>query len=142
MKGKKAILKKKTSNGARGSTSSLILVFKFFSNLWKLAKIYNIKVSLKLFSSYFIKTNNNCEVYEIWSCIRSLHDHGAKEWLFSRQMFGFVKSSLFMGNPCTHTLSLIHISEPTRPLYISYAVFCLKKAWVCATVPVGRLERR
>ena len=26
-----------------------------------------------------------------------------------------------------HTLSLIHISEPTRPLYISYAVFCLKK---------------
>mgnify|MGYP003684495817 CR=1 FL=1 len=27
----------------------------------------------------------------------------------------------------TTTLSLIHISEPTRPLYISYAVFCLKK---------------
>eukprot|EP00831_Metopus_contortus_P019457 TRINITY_DN18443_c0_g1_i2.p2 TRINITY_DN18443_c0_g1~~TRINITY_DN18443_c0_g1_i2.p2 ORF type:complete len:104 (-),score=23.14 TRINITY_DN18443_c0_g1_i2:47-358(-) len=26
-----------------------------------------------------------------------------------------------------HYLSLIHISEPTRPLYISYAVFCLKK---------------
>ena len=24
-------------------------------------------------------------------------------------------------------LALIHISEPTRPLYISYAVFCLKK---------------
>ena len=24
-------------------------------------------------------------------------------------------------------LSLIHISEPTRPYYISYAVFCLKK---------------
>eukprot|EP00831_Metopus_contortus_P066432 TRINITY_DN5927_c0_g1_i1.p2 TRINITY_DN5927_c0_g1~~TRINITY_DN5927_c0_g1_i1.p2 ORF type:complete len:203 (-),score=39.98 TRINITY_DN5927_c0_g1_i1:26-634(-) len=29
--------------------------------------------------------------------------------------------------PCTLRLSLIHISEPTRPLYISYAVFCLKK---------------
>eukprot|EP00831_Metopus_contortus_P056140 TRINITY_DN477_c0_g2_i1.p2 TRINITY_DN477_c0_g2~~TRINITY_DN477_c0_g2_i1.p2 ORF type:complete len:117 (-),score=9.98 TRINITY_DN477_c0_g2_i1:87-437(-) len=27
----------------------------------------------------------------------------------------------------TQDLSLIHISEPTRPLYISYAVFCLKK---------------
>ena len=26
-----------------------------------------------------------------------------------------------------YDLSLIHISEPTRPLYISYAVFCLKK---------------
>ena len=25
------------------------------------------------------------------------------------------------------TLSLIHISEPTRRSYISYAVFCLKK---------------
>ncbi len=27
--------------------------------------------------------------------------------------------------PCSPVL--IHISEPTRPLYISYAVFCLKK---------------
>ena len=27
----------------------------------------------------------------------------------------------------SNMLSLIHISEPTRPLYISYAVFCLKK---------------
>src|SRR5660397_249968 len=27
----------------------------------------------------------------------------------------------------THTLSLIHISEPTRLRRISYAVFCLKK---------------
>ena len=26
------------------------------------------------------------------------------------------------------SLSLIHISEPTRPLYISYAVFCLKNS--------------
>ncbi len=26
-----------------------------------------------------------------------------------------------------YDLSLIHISEPTRPLYISYAVFCLQK---------------
>ena len=29
--------------------------------------------------------------------------------------------------PSPMYLSLIHISEPTRPLYISYAVFCLKK---------------
>eukprot|EP00658_Telonema_sp_P-2_P069874 TRINITY_DN59313_c0_g1_i2.p1 TRINITY_DN59313_c0_g1~~TRINITY_DN59313_c0_g1_i2.p1 ORF type:complete len:115 (+),score=16.51 TRINITY_DN59313_c0_g1_i2:219-563(+) len=28
---------------------------------------------------------------------------------------------------CADTLSLIHISEPTRLLSISYAVFCLKK---------------
>ena len=31
------------------------------------------------------------------------------------------------GNYAVQRLSLIHISEPTRPLYISYAVFCLKK---------------
>eukprot|EP00831_Metopus_contortus_P025639 TRINITY_DN22037_c0_g1_i1.p1 TRINITY_DN22037_c0_g1~~TRINITY_DN22037_c0_g1_i1.p1 ORF type:complete len:344 (-),score=59.84 TRINITY_DN22037_c0_g1_i1:13-1044(-) len=30
-------------------------------------------------------------------------------------------------NSLIQKLSLIHISEPTRPLYISYAVFCLKK---------------
>eukprot|EP00831_Metopus_contortus_P054783 TRINITY_DN4617_c0_g1_i4.p1 TRINITY_DN4617_c0_g1~~TRINITY_DN4617_c0_g1_i4.p1 ORF type:complete len:184 (-),score=19.90 TRINITY_DN4617_c0_g1_i4:55-579(-) len=30
-------------------------------------------------------------------------------------------------NNSGYFLSLIHISEPTRPLYISYAVFCLKK---------------
>ena len=40
-------------------------------------------------------------------------------------------------------LSLIHISEPTRPLYISYAVFCLKTkpalALHCSTTIV-RLE--
>eukprot|EP00831_Metopus_contortus_P062157 TRINITY_DN5415_c0_g1_i4.p2 TRINITY_DN5415_c0_g1~~TRINITY_DN5415_c0_g1_i4.p2 ORF type:complete len:134 (+),score=22.36 TRINITY_DN5415_c0_g1_i4:184-585(+) len=32
-------------------------------------------------------------------------------------------------------LSLIHISEPTRPLYISYAVFCLKKKKKPSTEP-------
>ena len=38
-------------------------------------------------------------------------------------------------------LSLIHISEPTRPLYISYAVFCLKKKnW--RGIPLENLEMR
>ena len=32
-------------------------------------------------------------------------------------------------------LSLIHISEPTRPLYISYAVFCLKKIFLMIRRP-------
>ena len=32
-----------------------------------------------------------------------------------------------IARPLTHDLSLIHISEPTRLLSISYAVFCLKK---------------
>ena len=33
----------------------------------------------------------------------------------------------FTATAIVRQLSLIHISEPTRPLYISYAVFCLKK---------------
>ena len=33
--------------------------------------------------------------------------------------------SVFLGDHAPETLSLIHISEPTRPYYISYAVFCL-----------------
>ena len=39
-----------------------------------------------------------------------------------------VKTKTFKGKDyLVLKLSLIHISEPTRPLYISYAVFCLKK---------------
>ena len=33
----------------------------------------------------------------------------------------------WLADECVHFLSLIHISEPTRLLSISYAVFCLKK---------------
>eukprot|EP00831_Metopus_contortus_P051408 TRINITY_DN43152_c0_g1_i2.p1 TRINITY_DN43152_c0_g1~~TRINITY_DN43152_c0_g1_i2.p1 ORF type:complete len:395 (-),score=58.01 TRINITY_DN43152_c0_g1_i2:33-1217(-) len=40
---------------------------------------------------------------------------------------------------CVDTLSLIHISEPTRPLYISYAVFCLKKKKKNTTRPTPSL---
>ena len=36
-------------------------------------------------------------------------------------------SLIEMRDEAKKNLSLIHISEPTRPLYISYAVFCLKK---------------
>ena len=34
---------------------------------------------------------------------------------------------LQLSDPSVEYLSLIHISEPTRPERISYAVFCLKK---------------
>ena len=37
-------------------------------------------------------------------------------------IFGFKHSKLALGA----ILSLIHITEPTRPLYISYAVVCVK----------------
>ena len=37
------------------------------------------------------------------------------------------KAQIFPANIYTVNLSLIHISEPTRLLSNSYAVFCLKK---------------
>ena len=40
--------------------------------------------------------------------------------------YGFYTKYIHVG--IIYMLSLIHISEPTRPLYISYAVFCLKKS--------------
>eukprot|EP00658_Telonema_sp_P-2_P018482 TRINITY_DN17251_c0_g1_i5.p1 TRINITY_DN17251_c0_g1~~TRINITY_DN17251_c0_g1_i5.p1 ORF type:complete len:144 (+),score=11.13 TRINITY_DN17251_c0_g1_i5:524-955(+) len=39
-------------------------------------------------------------------------------------------------------LSLIHISEPTRLLSISYAVFCLKKKKKRYTTPINRDESK
>src|SRR5678816_1317293 len=42
--------------------------------------------------------------------------------------FNFVNSGdFFVNSALPFELSLIHISEPTRLLSISYAVFCLKK---------------
>eukprot|EP00831_Metopus_contortus_P052327 TRINITY_DN43925_c0_g1_i1.p3 TRINITY_DN43925_c0_g1~~TRINITY_DN43925_c0_g1_i1.p3 ORF type:complete len:108 (+),score=26.11 TRINITY_DN43925_c0_g1_i1:135-458(+) len=40
---------------------------------------------------------------------------------------GYDKAAKIAKKAHKEGLSLIHISEPTRPLYISYAVFCLKK---------------
>ena len=42
-------------------------------------------------------------------------------------LLGCVSESLASASVITMDLSLIHISEPTRPERISYAVFCLKK---------------
>ena len=40
---------------------------------------------------------------------------------------GWLQGSLMYDTGTGSVLSLIHISEPTRPRLISYAVFCLKK---------------
>src|SRR5678816_4814887 len=61
-------------------------------------------------------------------------------WLFNLYMDGVMKElkvgvtgngvrmmEMSGGCPTYYMLSLIHISEPTRLLSISYAVFCLKK---------------
>src|SRR5678816_1809116 len=45
----------------------------------------------------------------------------------SRSQQTTVRAECNCPDPASVTLSLIHISEPTRLLSISYAVFCLKK---------------
>ncbi len=52
-------------------------------------------------------------------------DAAAKMLLSSGENILNIASECGLDTPVV--LSLIHISEPTRPLYISYAVFCLKK---------------
>src|SRR5678815_4492955 len=56
----------------------------------------------------------------------SCHHHSRAE-PYSRRGCGTLKSSPSSANYAYEHLSLIHISEPTRLLSISYAVFCLKK---------------
>src|SRR5678815_2539860 len=48
---------------------------------------------------------------------------------FAQQMLHLAQATAGMASfgTSTQNLSLIHISEPTRLLSISYAVFCLKK---------------
>src|SRR5678815_5839722 len=55
-------------------------------------------------------------------------------WTFARMRFAALVDAVTSihyvtegGQPYLYALSLIHISEPTRLLSISYAVFCLKK---------------
>ena len=52
-----------------------------------------------------------------------------RKYMPSTHMTFFISTLAIAGIPglAGFFLSLIHISEPTRPLYISYAVFCLKK---------------
>ena len=61
-------------------------------------------------------------------CIR---DRSDPTRLMPHQVIGEVCNQC--GPDAVYVLSLIHISEPTRPLYIAYAVFCLrasaKAAW-------------
>ena len=48
-------------------------------------------------------------------------------WLFKQAQLDVVILEVGLGGRLDATLSLIHISEPTRQAEISYAVFCLKK---------------
>ena len=54
---------------------------------------------------------------------------GAGMLMQAEPVYQAVRSVVSQINKCNqvHSLSLIHISEPTRPERISYAVFCLKK---------------
>ena len=70
--------------------------------------------------------------YSALECFHS-HETYGKELpcrepeLLSRALNGKEWHGLTVTNCAEDYLSLIHISEPTRPISISYAVFCLKK---------------
>ena len=69
-----------------------------------------------------------CDFCHVNLCKPCIGEHFSDEYDKHKIVPIHKRKSTLMYLKCgTHTnLSLIHISEPTRPLYISYAVFCLK----------------
>ncbi len=57
-------------------------------------------------------------------CLNETELKEAEGTLRLAKRLGFIEEA---GLDTRVVLSLIHISEPTRPISISYAVFCLKK---------------
>eukprot|EP00831_Metopus_contortus_P019161 TRINITY_DN18267_c0_g1_i2.p1 TRINITY_DN18267_c0_g1~~TRINITY_DN18267_c0_g1_i2.p1 ORF type:complete len:173 (-),score=36.19 TRINITY_DN18267_c0_g1_i2:8-526(-) len=86
---------------------------------------------------YYHHTGKYVTLHAI-KCMGWGHEDGMDYWLCANSHGkGFGEDGYFkirMGD-CMIDLSLIHISEPTRPLYISYAVFCLKKKKVQNNTP-------
>ena len=65
---------------------------------------------------------------DISDAIGNINDRYIEEAAdFQRKKKRTGKSSILQKSVAAAALSLIHISEPTRPRLISYAVFCLKK---------------
>eukprot|EP00831_Metopus_contortus_P002514 TRINITY_DN10917_c0_g1_i2.p1 TRINITY_DN10917_c0_g1~~TRINITY_DN10917_c0_g1_i2.p1 ORF type:complete len:162 (+),score=27.24 TRINITY_DN10917_c0_g1_i2:86-571(+) len=75
----------------------------------------------------FITRNGNSNT-NILQCLKEFYDLMNKyiksSGLVKKELFALLEQYMMKAEL---KLSLIHISEPTRPLYISYAVFCLKK---------------
>eukprot|EP00831_Metopus_contortus_P026063 TRINITY_DN22271_c0_g1_i1.p2 TRINITY_DN22271_c0_g1~~TRINITY_DN22271_c0_g1_i1.p2 ORF type:complete len:130 (+),score=14.77 TRINITY_DN22271_c0_g1_i1:296-685(+) len=80
--------------------------------LYALAYLVPIGLTYVIICQPLLNLYTNNELVPHYSPVRSLVFH-----TMTQVLLRFI----------SHTLSLIHISEPTRPLYISYAVFCLKK---------------
>src|SRR5678815_4332787 len=83
--------------------------------------------AINLFGILFVR--GNAKISEVTLNHEKIHTAQMKEMLYIFFYLWYVFEwiiRLFMkGN--AYRLSLIHISEPTRLLSISYAVFCLKK---------------
>ena len=125
--------KRLTGNEIEGSTIGIIGLGSVGKELAK--KSLALGMSVYCFDLYkdedflsqfndIVFTDNINDIYEN-SDVISLHiPHTSKtDKLINKE----VLFSKMKKNPIIINLSLIHISEPTRPLYISYAVFCLKK---------------
>ena len=104
------------------SASNLIKEFENEQLKKELPEIYvgdTVKVGVKI-------TEGNKERVQPYEGVVIAKRHGGiNQTITVRRIFqGIGVERVFMLH-----LSLIHISEPTRPRLISYAVFCLKKKW-------------
>ncbi len=67
-------------------------------------------------------------VPKIGGKVDMVHGNGNDMWLQADTPgYLYAQCAEFCGVAHALMLALLHISEPTRHLYISYAVFCLKK---------------
>ena len=73
--------------------------------------------------------------YSDLSGSRSRVTRGARFVVVQAESIGRVAAANWLVPLDMRLLSLIHISEPTRPYYISYAVFCLKKKNTTSRLP-------
>ena len=124
------ILKKYTKRIFRYQLSKLdnIFAFKlkfiFWRKKWSVERSYrNFLFTIWQYYRY-VTPYKKTSVIQIpgdcnWFCL------AAETSLSERKLRSYQNASLIFSPDVS--LSLIHISEPTRPLYISYAVFCLKK---------------
>ena len=82
--------------------------------------ILNILIKLERSYSPYVLFDSH-----LWKCYFSNYSSAGHIGVFQKELLAATTETLSLLE--TLYLSLIHISEPTRLLSISYAVFCLKK---------------
>eukprot|EP01015_Nassula_variabilis_P006540 TRINITY_DN1499_c0_g1_i13.p2 TRINITY_DN1499_c0_g1~~TRINITY_DN1499_c0_g1_i13.p2 ORF type:complete len:106 (-),score=28.62 TRINITY_DN1499_c0_g1_i13:48-365(-) len=86
----------------------------------------NLFIQILFKVQLYLKPFHHCQAYYQLSKF-FLTQLRSIEFGLSRGKFSALAQTKLDKHPSALDLSLIHISEPTRLLSISYAVFCLKK---------------